>query len=405
MVSPNRPFALVVALLCAQSIAAAQGPDQAPAPPQPLPLPRPQPQPAPAVVPSKATTAPAIPPCAPPPGLACEPPEWGDRTLKGHTFLFPALQPSPFVATFVGIRQGVYHQVFSNVPLPFGGTEDLSLLGISDDIEVSFKITDWLGIGATAQAVAVIGSNGQSILYAGGALNAGGTIVPVLRIMRLESTGTQLSFLAHIGWLPGDSLDIPTFLLTAAPGIAAATTNSTPPATAGAIANNVLHNGIERTVLDRTDTFLLSGSLAAAQALGPMFGLQTSATFERTVFGVTSNLVPDGEARVSDTRYDIAVDAALDWDAISFGVPIALQAEYELNARFHSTGRQLLEGDSNVANIVGAGLYYSGAQDLQVGLFGAYAFGLRPLAGIGGAPGSSDDSHADYLQLVLRHVW
>ncbi len=167
----------------------------------------------------------------------------------------------------------------------------------------------------------------------------------------------------------------------------------------------MLHNGIERTVLDRTDDFMLSGSFNAAQALGPMFGLQAAVAFERSVFGMTSNLVPTGDARVSDTRYDILIDAAVDWDGISLGVPVALQAEYEVNGRFHSTGPELLEGDSNIAQVIGAGAYYSGAQDLQLGIFGAYAWGLRPLAGIGGAPGSSDPSRADYLQLVIRHIW
>lgn len=394
----HAPAVFAAGVLAIPTVAAGQEP--APPPPQPLPQPAPAVGTAAPAVPAPAPSPPASPATSSPP-----PPEWGNRTLAGHTFLFPALEPSSFVATYVGIRQGVYHQMFPNVPLPFGGTQSLSLLGISDDIELSFRITDWLGIGGVAQALGVLGSNGQSLLFAGGNVNAGGSILPVLRIARIESTGTQVSFLARVGWLPGDALDLPSFLVAGSNAIASANVAGSPQATAAAIANNVLQNGIQRTVLTHTDNFMLSGSFTAAQALGPMFGLQAAVAFERSVFGVTSNLVPTGDVRVSDTRYDIPIDASLDWDGISLGVPLALQVEYEVNARIHSTGPELLEGDSNVAQVIGAGAYYSGAQDLQLGLFGAYAWGLRPLAGIGGAPGSSDPSRADYLQLVLRHIW
>jgi hypothetical protein len=319
--------------------------------------------------------------------------------------MFPALAPTPFVATYAGIRQGVYHQRFPNVPLPFGGSTDLSLLGVSDDVELSFKITDWFAISGFAQALAVIGSNGKSILYAGGNLNAGGSIVPVFRLARVESTGTQVSFRASVGWLPGDSIDIPDFLLAAGPTVAAAQSSPTPQAIPGAIATSVLDNGIERTLLVRTDTFILTGGFAAAQTITHELGVQAGLAFERAVYGATSNVLPSGDVRVSDTRYDLLFDVAVDWNGVTIGIPVAVQAEYELNGRLHSTGSELLEGTSNVANVLGAGVYYSGAQDLQLGIFGAYAFGLRPLQGIGGAPSSSDDSQADYLQVVIRHIW
>ncbi|HEX4627665.1 MAG TPA: hypothetical protein VH137_02660, partial [Gemmatimonadales bacterium] len=158
--------------------------------------------------------------------------QWGDRTLAGHTFLFPGTHRGAFVTTDFGIALGAYQESIPSVPLPFGGTADLSILGAITTATLGVKITDWLGVQASGAGLAVFGANGSSLLYAGGKLNAGGNVAPIVRLARIRSTGTQLSARAQLGWLAGDALDLPRFLVLGRTVIASL--NSAPDATAAA---------------------------------------------------------------------------------------------------------------------------------------------------------------------------
>ena len=57
--------------------------------------------------------------------------------------------------------------------------------------------------------------------------------------------------------------------------------------------------------------------------------------------------------------------------------------------------------------LFGAGVYYSGRPDLQVGLFAATIRNLRPIAGItvAGSPGVSGTPNAQYAEMVIRYIW
>ncbi len=138
-----------------------------------------------------AAVAPAA--LALPPDLATPPTRWGNRMLAGHTFLYPVLHAGPFVTTYFGVAQGVYDESIPAVPIPGFRSTDLSLIGVTTTADLGIKITDWLGIEAQGRALAIIGTNGQSVLYGGGQINAGGFAAPIVRIARIESTGTQVS--------------------------------------------------------------------------------------------------------------------------------------------------------------------------------------------------------------------
>src|SRR4051794_22701847 len=78
-----------------------------------------------------------------------------ERTLKGHTFLFPAFVDSPFVATYVGLTLRANAFGAPAVPTDFGPS-DLKMTGIRETLDLSFKASDWLAIQATVGGRALI---------------------------------------------------------------------------------------------------------------------------------------------------------------------------------------------------------------------------------------------------------
>lgn len=352
--------------------------------------------------------APPVVPAPPPPDLAAPPTQWGDRMLAGHTFLYPVLQPSSFITTNFGVALGVYDESIPSVPVPGFRSLDLSLVGATAAANLGVKITDWLDIEGQGRALAVLGSNGQSLVYAGGQLNAGGWLAPKVRIARIESSGTQVSARAQIGELGGESLQIPRLLVLARSAISGAIQNpSDPLATARAIGSGLFTGGFPRVILANADQFTLNGSVEAAQALGEMFGLQASLTFQRRVLGLTFKDPISGSFRESANRYELLFDLSAEWDAMSLHVPIAVLLEYELNGRLAGTGTEEIEDASTNTHTFGAGIYYSGRPDLQVGVFAATIRNLRPINGITfvGSPGTSGTPSASYTEMVIRYVW
>jgi hypothetical protein len=362
-----------------------------------------------ATTPAETAPAPALDVTpAPPPDLAAPPTRWGDRMLAGHTFLYPALHAGPFITTNFGVAHGVYEESIPAVPIPGSRTTDLSVIGVTSTANLGIKITDWLGIEAQGRALAVIGNSGQSIIYAGGQLNAGGFAAPIVRIARIDATGTQISARAQIGELAGESLEIPRLLVLARGAVTGAVQNTPDPtAAARAIGGALLNGGFPRVILAEADTFGLNASIEAAQALGEMFGLQGAVTVQRRVNGLTFRDPVAGDFRESATRWDMLVDFSAEWDAMSLHVPIAAMLEYELNARLTGSGNEELEEDDTTTHTFGAGIYYSGRPNLQVGLFAATIRNLRKVAGttVAGGPGFSGTPNAQYLQMVIRYVW
>jgi hypothetical protein len=329
-------------------------------------------------------------------------PQWGDRTLAGHRFLFPATYAGPFNATYFGVAQGGYEKHIPSVPGPLVGSNDLDLIGYTVSVDLGVKIFDWLGIQGTATGLAISGLNGTSIVYAGGNLTVGGNVGPIVRIVRIERTGTQVSARAQVGWLTGTGLDLPRLLVLGRDVFSGA---SGPTDAAATIGRGLLQGGLTRTVVHDIDGFDLLASAEAAQALGPMFGLQGAVTLQRRVTGVSFHNPFAGSVRDSDTRYDALFDLSFEWDGDSIHIPLAAMLEYEFNGRLGGSGDDLLEIDSTAVHNLGFGLYYPSRPNLQLGVFAAARLNLRPVPGIAGASGSSGAPDAKYAELTLRYVW
>src|SRR6185312_2158647 len=185
------------------------------------------------------------------------------------------------------------------------------------------------------------------------------------------------------------ALDVPRFLTAARQIYAGITSGSNDTAAAGDIAKGIINGNLGSVVVNGSDSFNLNATFEYAQAISELFGLQADAGFQRRVFGVTLSYPTGPDARQSATRYDALLGASLEFDANKLHVPIAAMIEYEADIRLGGTGDENLEQDNTVTHRFGAGLYYSGQRNLQVGVAGALIRNLRPIAGLADAPGQS----------------
>ena len=186
------------------------------------------------------------------------------------------LHAGPFVTTYFGIVDNgvVAEENVPAVPIPYSRTTDLSLIGVTSDggprHQAHRLVARHRGLQGRRTS-ALFGVNGESLIYAGGQINSGGFLAPIVRIARIESTGTQISARAQMGWLDGTSLQVPRLLVLARTAIAGAANNtSDPSAAAREIGAWIVNGGFPRVILAGADTFGLNASSieAAAVALG-----------------------------------------------------------------------------------------------------------------------------------------
>src|SRR5215217_6355494 len=142
-------------------------------------------------------------------GEACsEPCSARSRQLKGHTFLFPILQQSAFVTSHVGIREGLARYDVPDVPVNDLEPLDVHLTGIQQTLDLSLGITDWLGVTGYGRATIITGTNADGLLASGATVDLIGQLGAVARILRNDTSGTQLSFRAHYGYNRGREITL-----------------------------------------------------------------------------------------------------------------------------------------------------------------------------------------------------
>ncbi|WP_164021640.1 hypothetical protein [Pyxidicoccus trucidator] len=324
----------------------------------------------------------------------CEACETADtRKLGGHTFLFPILQQTAFVTTHVGIREGVARYDVPDLPVSTLGTRDILLTGFQQTADLGLTITPWLGLTGYARGTIITGANTASLLTDGASVNLVGQAGAVVRLWRNESSGTQVSLRALYGHSKGKEITVLSLIRS--------------------IVNNPLLT-LEDIVDGNTGQFLLeptseqavTGGGYVAQALGPVFSLQGSATGEyawRTREPFDSEA---GQRLTLDTNaFRINLSLALAADFNSLGVPVALMGEYQfLTGEEDEIGRQ---DQTLKASTVALGVYYSGRPNLQLGVGSVVTLSAASRRGIGeeGQTVESGDPTLAYGQLILRYIW
>lgn len=317
-----------------------------------------------------------------------------DRMLSGHLFELPMLQQSALVTTHVGMRTGIARYQVPDVPVGDTRRVDALLLGFQETLDVGVKLTDWLALAGFAQGVGILGSTPPALIARGGSVDLVGQAGLVLRLLRNEASGSQVSLRANGGYDKGRSLTLLPF--------------------ARAIINNplltlddVFNGDIAQYLLVPSSETTANGGVYLAQALGPSFSLQASAAAEyawqkREPFDAVAG------GRVVQDTYAVRVDlsAALTADLRPvLGIPIAVMGEY-----LFRTGRQTfvdLPHRTLRSSTVALGVYYSGRQHLQFGVGAATTFKLAPLQGLSTEDETqeSGEPKLSYGQLILRYIF
>ncbi|CAM3269244.1 hypothetical protein G4177_16175 [Corallococcus sp. ZKHCc1 1396] len=317
-----------------------------------------------------------------------------ERQLSGHTFQLPILQQSALVTTHVGVREGVARYSVPNLPTSDIERRDLWLLGVQSTLDVGVRLTDWLGLSLFGRATSVVGANVVSLASDGGSLDTMGQAGLVLRLLRNEASGTQLSLRA-LGALSKERH------LTLQPFIQAITNNPL------LTFQDVLNGEIREYLLVPSTEKSATGGALLAQALGPSFSLQASAVAEyawltRRPFDAVAGARV--EQKTEAVRVNLAAALTADLKP-ALGIPVAVMGEY----LFTTGWRTEVDLPDHTLNSHGLalGVYYSGRPHLQVGLGGAATLDAAPRRTLGaeGQTLESDDTTLTYAQLILRYIF
>jgi hypothetical protein len=309
-----------------------------------------------------------------------------ERTLKGHTFLFPAFVDSAFVATYVGLTLRANTFKAPTVPTDFGPT-DLKMTGLRETLDLSFKTTDWLSIQATAGGRALIGTSTESLVYIGTSYGYGGGLGATIRLIRLDESGFEVSLRVLGTYTHGQTASLRSLFTSATSAIALQTLVTT---------------DLRDLALVPLHGFTYGGALAVAKTLSPMFGLQVTGG----IGGSSITLRPfDSAARAHVDQvtngFNFRAGVAFDADFEPMHVPIAALVEYLMSRE--ATASDLIGATSlDVLHTVGLGVFYSGRPNLQAGGLVAWQLGVEP---IGTPVGTSGRPDSKIAQLILRYVW
>lgn len=334
-----------------------------------------------AAPPAAVVVSPA--PATPPSSLvADESQDFGDRTMKGHTFIYPILQEGAFNTMHFGTRLGAAVFSVPNVPTGALGTLTLNAAGLAQDFDLGIEILPWLGVYGTGDGTVVTGSDFESAIVFGGQFSFSGEGGVVVRLVRVESTGTQVSARLFGGGGTGLNLDTDN-LLTAVLG------------QTGQTLNTILKGGIGNLILTPTGSYTFGGSVHGAQALGRYVGLQL-AVEGRNTWQTVSPYVVSMNANQDETTSTTAVStsAGVDVDGSPAGVPLGAMVEYK--GEFDAASPPSGASTTAFVNTIAVGLYYTGRRDLLLGLGGKTELGLSEL-------GQSASIY--YGQFLLRYIW
>jgi len=341
--------------------------------------------------PSSASTATSTPAASSTPSAEAAAPEGDDRTLAGHTFIYPILQQGAFNTSHFGIRQGAAFVRIPALPLGALGSFDLTGSGLTQAFDVGVKIIPWLGVYGTAEGQALTGGDVSSAVLFGGSFVFRGEGGAVVRIARLEKSGTQFAARVFGGAGTGRDLKVLPVLSAVLGG--------------GSSLGDVLTGNVGKNLITPKGNNTFGASLHAAQAVGKLVGLQAaiegrSSRETATSFDTAAN--GNVELTTSTTGVKGAIGAGVDGNAAGF--PFGGMAEYQLQFDNTSSPRS---SESAAAHLVSVGLYYTGQRHLLLGIGGVTQLGMQAIEGqdASGATVKSGAPSLYYGQFVFRYVW
>jgi hypothetical protein len=280
------------------------------------------------------------------------------RTLGPHRFLYPRAFHSPFTSTHFALRQGGGYLRIPGVLAPGYDTPyDLQLVGVTETLELGVRLHPSLGLFLDATGELNLGVNADSAFFLGGRGAFVGEIGVLAVPLRREPRGTQLTVRGWFRARLGHRLE-PSPLIDAVIERQEETLG------------DVLEGDVLKYMLSREQAFSGGAGLVLAQALGKPAGLQVSVS---TRWGGVSRFWYDGTRDVRERLPFGAIAAGLTLEldgAPRF--PLAAQLEYHFRLDLERTpADEGLETRLGNRHLIGGGVYFTGRDDLQLGLTAA----------------------------------
>lgn len=287
-----------------------------------------------------------------------------ERTLRGHLFPRPVFEAGAFLPTTVGFRQGFLYQNDGEVRL-LGQRKPLAAAAVVESLDLTVQVLDWMAVSAAGDLTALLSAS-EAALYGSPSQFAGGvSFGPVLRVLRVESTGTQLAirpaYRAAFGAIVDVSHVLPSLRDRAEQEAAS------PPANASEAVQRAtaLENDLLRSSVAPIRRSNWGGSVHLAQAIAPQLGLQISYTLQHErVTAVPYDLQRGQLPAQSFSSQTHLFTAALSFDANAWKIPLALV--YEVSVTATRAGTWLTP-----VVLTGPGLYYTRLRSLQIGFHAA----------------------------------
>jgi hypothetical protein len=319
---------------------------------------------------------------------AQDPPEPGDdapsphasRTLKGHTFLYPATFDSAFLGWQLVFQQGLESTHVSDLPYGSLGYVNLSSLSAVERLQFDAVFPgDRFGLSVIGFADASLGIDGTTILVKGGAYDFGGTANFVARAYRSDTSGTQITARAGGSVHDGQFLNVANALQAAV---------SAPGTTADQAANG----SVLALLLQPTWGYWVGASINGAQTICPSLGVQGSLALRHSW-----NRLPPSAGGSSIEAWQPGVGIAGTYDFAPLGFAMATMVEY---SGMLATSRNKSGADNT--SVLSLGLYYSGRPTFQLGVVGSRTWG-PPFAASEGFSGRVPTVLSGLL--VIHYVW
>jgi len=307
------------------------------------------------------------------------------RTLRGHEFLSPTTIDSPFIQTVFDTRTGARAETVDDVPIG-NRINDLHALGVRESFTFDVAVNDVWGVGVSGFGQFGTGTSPRALALIGASYAYGAVLDGMLRVFRIEESGTQASLRAQLfGAQGGQRLTLVPFLRSV---------RNMPAQTVAALITN-----FGELIEVPASWYGGAASFNVAQAITPLIGIQASFRLDLRRFHQAPFVPGVGRVDVDSTGWLPSVGVAVDIRPPDS--PVAFIAEYRTAAQDSN------DPTSRAHHLVGVGVYYVAQHDLELGLNGAGEFGLPPITGIDadGNPVDSKRGKALTGQFVLRYFW
>jgi hypothetical protein len=334
------------------------------------------------------------------------------RRIGDVTFLLPTLGDSAFVFTELGLRQGVTYEQVPNFPIGAFSRYLLQWAALDEQIDLSLRLTKWLGLFVEGDGSAAIGFDMPSLVFSPNDGYAyGGRAGVAIRVFRNERSRTQVVFRSYGAATSGRTLDLlglfgAISVRTAHDILQIVSRTHDIAQLPGEVQNelySVANSNYTNIALERTSSWTLGSSISVAQAIVGPLTLQESFAVQTTQ-GREVPFDPVLQDYVTLSSHDVSLlfDGVLSADFGFWGVPVGVSAEYAMTKTYRT-----IEGSSVYvpsSQNIGAGLFYTGRRGLEVG---ATAFTTRNLKALPGFETTEMSEkpvgYAGYL--VIRALW